>query len=127
MNLSLSVDNIFHHHNQVFHFHLILLNHHLDSLVHTTIKSPLLFISTISIHFLLHLNHQSSIQHHLIRYLVTMSVLSSIIQNLHLFYLLFSSTGLFIFISSISISNHCRQSQIHWLCTITIIGITIKC
>ncbi len=90
MNLSLSVDNIFHRHNQVFHFHRILLDLHLDSLVHTTIKLQPLFISTISIHFLLHLNHQSSIQHHLIRYLVIMSVFSFIIQHLHLFSIFYS-------------------------------------
>ncbi len=87
---SLSFDNIFHHLNQVFsYFQLISLNHHLDSLVHTTIKSLPPFISTISTRFLLHLNHQSSIQHHPTHYLVTTSVLSSIILHLHLFPLSF--------------------------------------
>ncbi len=87
---SLSFDNIFHHLNQVFsYFHLISLNHHPDSLVHTTIKSLLPFISTISTPFLLHLNHQSSIQHHPTHYLVIMSVLSSITLHLHLFLLSF--------------------------------------
>ncbi len=75
--------------NNIFH-HLILHNHRLDSLVHTTIKSQLLFISTISIHFLLHLNHQSSIQHHPIHYLVIMSVLSFVTQHLHLFSIFYS-------------------------------------
>jgi hypothetical protein len=86
---SLSFDNIFHHLNQVFYFQRISLNHHPDSLVHRTIKSLPPFISTISTRFLLHLNHQSSIQHHPTHYLVTMSVLSSITLHLHLFLLSF--------------------------------------
>ncbi len=73
------------HYNRVFYFHLILLDLHLDSLVHTTIKSQPRFISTISIHFLLHLNNQSSIQHHPIHYLVIMSVLSFVRRHFHFF------------------------------------------
>ncbi len=86
---SLSFNNIFHHLNQVFYFQLISLNHHLDSLVHTTIKSLPPFISIISTLFLLHLNHQSSIQHYPTHYLVIMSVLFSITLHLHLFLLFF--------------------------------------